>query len=65
MYIFYRGEHRGIGVSGVASESNPLLGDSKALSEEPSQTAMALIQLFPNACDYEPSLGRKFISSRY
>lgn len=64
MHTFYRGEHRDAGVSGIAQESNPLLRDSKALSEEPSRIAVALIQLFPNACDYELSLGRKFISSR-
>lgn len=49
------------GVSAGARGSNLASRDSKASPVEPSRTAMALIQWFPNACDGEPFLAESLL----
>lgn len=50
------------GVRAGARGSNPGPRDCKALPEEPSRTAEALIQWLPNACDGEPFLAEPLLA---
>lgn len=50
------------GAHAGARGSNPVPRDSPALPEEPSRTAMALIQWLPNAHDRKPFLAEPLLA---
>lgn len=59
----YRGGGQGTGSARAGARgSNPVPRDSPALPEEPSRTAMALIQWLPNAHDRKPFLAEPLLA---